>query len=164
MTNYILEGIDLSNLFDTSVTPISFSEDPRTHIPSNGSIIYSVWDRDDQFIYVGISGTQKSLERRNPVTRMQAHASGRRSGDQFCVYVHDFYVIPKLVEGGSYSPERGGLDNLTKKYIHENLFYRFVHIGSDDSDVVVRNLEDQIKSGVLGLTPVLNGTTPVDPE
>ena len=29
-----------------------------------------------------------------------------------------------------------------------------------DSDVVVRKLEDQIKSGVLGLTPVLNGTTP----
>ena len=160
MTNYILEGIDLSNLFDTSVTPISFSEDPRNHIPSNGSIIYSVWDRDDQFIYVGISGTQKSLERRNPVTRMQAHASGRRSGDQFCVYVHDFYVIPKLFEGGSYTPERGGLDNLSKKYIHENLFYRFVHIRSDDSDVVVRKLEDQIKSGVLGLTPVLNGTTP----
>jgi len=44
MTNYVLDGHDVSKLFDTSVTPISFSEDPRKLIPKNGSIIYSVWD------------------------------------------------------------------------------------------------------------------------
>ena len=38
MTNYILDGHDLSALFDSSTNPISFSEDPRRHIPNKGSI------------------------------------------------------------------------------------------------------------------------------
>ena len=29
-------------------------------------------------------------------TRLRSHASGRRSGDQFCVYVADHYVMPEL--------------------------------------------------------------------
>ena len=98
MTNYILDGHDVSKLFDTSVTSISFSIDPRKHIPKKGSIIYSVWDVNEKFIYIGISGLQKSLEKRNPLSRMISHASGLRSGDQFCVYIHDFFVIPNLMK------------------------------------------------------------------
>ena len=158
MTNYILDGHDVSKLFDTSITPISFSDDPRKHIPKNGSIIYSVWDDNEQFIYIGISGLQKSLEKRNPLSRMISHASGVRSGDQFCVYIHDFFVIPNLMKEKDYKPERGYLDKLTKTYIHANLSYRFIGFEGDDSDMIVRRLENQIKSGVLGLTPILNGT------
>ena len=158
MTNYILDGHDVSKLFDTSITPISFSDDPRKHIPKNGSIIYSVWDVNEQFIYIGISGLQKSLEKRNPLSRMISHASGVRSGDQFCVYIHDFFVIPNLMKEKDYKPERGYLDKLTKTYIHANLSYRFIGFEGDDSDMIVRRLENQIKSGVLGLTPILNGT------
>ena len=158
MTNYILDGHDVSKLFDTSITPISFSDDPRKHIPKNGSIIYSVWDDNEQFIYIGISGLQKSLEKRNPLSRMISHASGVRSGDQFCVYIHDFFVIPNLMKEKGYKPERGYLDKLTKTYIHANLSYRFIGFEGDDSDMIVRRLENQIKSGVLGLTPILNGT------
>ena len=158
MTNYILDGHDVSKLFDTSITPISFSDDPRKHIPKNGSIIYSVWDINEQFIYIGISGLQKSLEKRNPLSRMISHASGVRSGDQFCVYIHDFFVIPNLMKEKDYKPERGYLDKLTKTYIHANLSYRFIGFEGDDSDMIVRRLENQIKSGVLGLTPILNGT------
>ena len=62
-TNYILDGYDLSKLFDNSIKPISFAEDPRKYISNNGSIIYSVWDKEDKFIYIGISGLQKSLEK-----------------------------------------------------------------------------------------------------
>ena len=158
MTNYILDGHDVSKLFDTSITPISFSDDPRKHIPKNGSIIYSVWDVNEQFIYIGISGLQKSLEKRNPLSRMISHASGVRSGDQFCVYIHDFFVIPNLIKEKDYKPERGYLDKLTKTYIHVNLSYRFIGFEGDDSDMFVRRSENQIKSGVLGLTPILNGT------
>ena len=158
MTNYILDGHDVSKLFDTSVTPISFSDDPRKLIPKNGSIIYSVWDINEQFIYIGISGLQKSLEKRNPLSRMISHASGVRSGDQFCVYIHDFFVIPNLLKEKDYKPERGSLDKLTKQYIHENLSYRFISFNSDDSDAIVRRLENEIKSGALGLKPILNGT------
>ena len=158
MTNYILDGHDVSKLFDTSVTPISFSENPRKLIPKNGSIIYSVWDDNEQFIYIGISGLQKSLEKRNPLSRMISHASGVRSGDQFCVYIHDFFVIPNLLKEKDYKPERGSLDKLTKQYIHANLSYRFISFNSKDSDTIVRRLENEIKSGSLGLKPFLNGT------
>ena len=160
MTNYILDGHDLSGLFDTSISPISFSEDPWRHIPNKGSIIYSVWDKDDKFIYIGISGLQKSLEKRSPLSRMISHASGRRSGDQFCIYIHDFYVIPKLIEKGEYSPSIGVLDKLTKDFIQSNLSYRFVGFETNDSDEIVRRLETQIKSGAFGFSPSLNGTVP----
>ena len=71
---------------------------------------------------------QKSLEKRSPLSRMISHCSGLRSGDQFCVYIHDFYVIPKIIESGQYHASKGLLDKLTKEYIHKNLSYRFVSL------------------------------------
>lgn len=159
MTNYVLDGYDLSTLFDSSSRPISFSEDPRKFIPDKGSIIYSVWHKDETFIYIGISGLQKSLSKRSPLSRVISHASGRRSGDQFCIYIHDFYVIPKLVEKGEYNPGVGILDKLTKDFIRTNLSYRFVGFDTDDSDLIVRRLETKIKSGALGFSPTLNTTS-----
>ena len=85
ITYYILDGYDLSGLFDSSINPISFAENPANYVPTKGSIIYSVWDKDEKFIYIGISGIQKNKEKREPLTRIKKHASGRRSGDQFCV-------------------------------------------------------------------------------
>ena len=157
MTNYILDGHDLSALFDTLISPVSFSEKPSKHIPNKGSIIYLVWDKKENFIYIGISRLQKSLEKRSPLSRMVSHASGRKSGDQFCIYIHDFYVIPKLIEKGQYSPSIGVFDKLTKDFIQSNLSYRFVGFETDDSDEIVRRLENQIKSGAFGFSPFLNG-------
>ena len=101
---------------------------------------------------------QKSLARRSPVSRMISHASGLRSGDQFCVYVHDFFVIPELIKSGSYEPSKGVLDKLTKDYVRDNLFYRFVSFTADNSDEIVRSLETKIKTGALGSRPFLNGS------
>ncbi len=157
-SNYILDGYDLFELFDNSIKPISFAEDPRKYISKDGSIIYSVWDKEDKFIYIGVSGLQKSIEKRSPLSRMISHCSGIRSGDQFCIYIHDFYVIPKLIQKGKYSASKGFLDKLTKKYIHENLSYRFVSFNSHDSNEVVRKLENKIKIGRLGFSPLLNGS------
>ena len=75
MPNYQIDGHNLSDLFDTDSPRISFSEDPRTNIPKTGSIIYSVWDHDEKFIYIGISGLQKALEKRDSLSRMVAHAT-----------------------------------------------------------------------------------------
>ena len=157
MTNYILDGHNISDLFDFNNSPISFSEDPRNHIPTKGSIIYTIWDKNDKFIYVGISGLQLSSEKRNPLSRMISHKSGRRSGDQFCVYVHDYFVVPKLISEGSYKPSRGYLDELTKDYIQRNLSYRFCGFDTDNSIEIVQNLENKIKTGVFGYKPLLNG-------
>ena len=134
-----IDGHNVSNLFEGEDGLISFSEDPRKHIPTKGSIIYTVWDKEGNFIYVGISGLQKSIEKRNPQSRIISHASGRRSGDQFCVYIHDYFVIPELVKSGSFEPSRGILDKLTKNYIQSHLYYRFLSFESHYSDVIARS-------------------------
>ena len=66
--------------------------------------------------------------------------------------------MPELVKRGDYTPSNGFLDQLTKDFIHKNLSYRFVSIETENSDTVVRRLENQIKSGVLGFSPTLNGS------
>ena len=152
-----IDGHNVSILFEGKSGLISFSEDPRIHVPTKGSVIYTVWNREGNFTYVGISGLQKSVEKRNPQSRMISHASGRRGGDQFCVYIHDYFVIPELVKNGSFEPARGVLDKLTKNYIQSHLSYRFLSFESDDSDAIVRSLEKRIQAGACGIKPYLNG-------
>ncbi len=52
-------------------------------------------------------------------TRIASHASGRLSGDQFCVYVANRYVVPKLtpIELSQFASGELNLDALTKRYI-----------------------------------------------
>ena len=61
-------------------------------------------------------------------TRLQSHASGRRSGDQFCVYVADRLVLPALSQEDitAIASGRHQMDAFVRRYIHENLKYRFV--------------------------------------
>jgi len=161
MGNYSFQGIDCSRLFDRSVKPISFQDNPNDHIPKFGSIIYTIWNNADEWIYVGIGGLGQSpstpLHKRNPVSRIQQHKSGRRSGDQFCIYVHDCFVVPKL-DNTKYKFVKGALDHQTKNYIQENLFYRFVVIQNEESIQLVRKIESQLKNGLEGFgKPLLNG-------
>jgi len=152
--SYHVDGHDLSDLF--TPRPISFRDDCRKHIPTTGSVIYTIWNQEDDFIYVGISGTQKSLEKRNPQSRIQSNARGAKSGDQFCVYVHDFYVIPEIVKKSAYEFSRGHLDSLTKEYIQSNLSYRFKDFQDEGSVKTVTELERELKKGIFGI-PILNG-------
>ena len=145
--SYHVDGHDLSDLFLSS--PISFRDDCRKHIPTTGSVIYTIWNQEDDFIYVGISGTQKSLEKRNPQSRIQSHARGARSGDQFCVYVHDFYVIPEIVKKSTYEFSRGHLDRLTREYIQSNLSYRFKSFHDEDSVEILSDLEKKLRKEFL---------------
>ena len=69
----------------------SFADWPNPSIPTSGAGVYTIWHSDGRFIYVGMS--VKRDIRDNPpeyahgiYTRLKSHASGRRSGDQFCVY------------------------------------------------------------------------------
>lgn len=71
-------------------------------MPSFGSGAYTIWNTEGRFIYVGMSGRgiKAGMEIPNRphgiVTRLHSHASGRRSGDQFCVYVADRFVLSTL--------------------------------------------------------------------
>ena len=114
-----LEGHDLSALFDLTNPAISFAADCKDHIPEFGSIIYTIWDPDDQFMYVGIGGTGKTQDKRKPRSRINQHASGGRSGDQFCIYVHDFFVLPQLISSGEYE---AWISRPTDQGIHPRAF------------------------------------------
>jgi hypothetical protein len=68
-----------------------FSDWPIGEVPQAGSLVYTIWDRSDAFVYVGISGRTVSVSAKSkgPLGRLASHASGRRSGDQFLIYVCD---------------------------------------------------------------------------
>ena len=160
MLGYLLDGHNLSPLFDTSVKPISFAEDPDEHVPDNGSIVYSIWDKDDNFIYIGFGGTNQLPEKRDPRKIISSHASGMRMLDVFCMLVFDYFVVPSLVTEGVYEPERFELNRRTKDFIRSNLSYRFLSFKTDDSNEIVVNLVDKIRDGELGITPKLNRRGP----
>jgi hypothetical protein len=111
----------------------SFADWPNSHVPTFGAGVYTVWHQDGRFIYVGMSGrgmTADTLRRNTPHgihTRLRSHASGRRSGDQFCVYVADRLVLPTLTQENiaDIASGRHQLDAFVRRYIHENLYYRF---------------------------------------
>src|SRR5215831_16490768 len=81
----------------------SFGSWPNSAVPTFGAGVYTIWHQDGRFIYVGMSGrsiSENTIPRNTPhgiYTRLASHASGRRSGDQFCVYLADRLVLPLLM-------------------------------------------------------------------
>jgi hypothetical protein len=110
-----------------------FSDWPCGDVPRSGSIVYTIWNKDEGFIYVGMSGRQHTLNRppspsaKGPWGRLDSHAKGRRSGDQFCVYVCDRLVLRTLhnriqdIADGTLS-----LDAETQDYVRANLGFRWI--------------------------------------
>lgn len=154
------DDIVIDALLDTSLDLRPFILSNIKDIPEYGSIIYAVFLDKSEFIYVGIGGLSgKSVTDRNPRSRIRQHTQGTRSGDQFCIYIQDFYVLPTLI-GQAYTPVKGYLDKLTKEFIQTRLTYRYYVVQSDDSDKVVRRLERELQSGQHGhAIPKLNGMT-----
>jgi hypothetical protein len=119
-------------------------------IPSSGAGIYTIWDDDGALIYVGVAG-------RNPAgkglaSRLASHANGRRSGDQFCVYVADHYVMPGLDRAQIEAIRDGTLsmDRLVRDHIHACFAFRFVAV---PDYATARGIEDRVKSGSLAAGP-----------
>lgn len=81
-------------------------------------------------------------------TRLNSHSSGRRSGDQFCVYVADRLVLPSLFQHEiiKIAAAQLSFDSLIREYIHKNLSYRFVETPNDE---MAYSLEKTIRSGIL---------------
>lgn len=85
----------------------------------------------------GLTSAQIEAERadqaakRGLVSRLHSHSSGRRSGDQFCVYVADRLVLPTLTVDQIAAIAAGTLrlDRLVRKFIHDQLSYRYAIAG-----------------------------------
>jgi hypothetical protein len=129
-----------------------FRDWPNPAVPTFGARVYTIWHHNGSFIYVGMSGrglTANAVRRNTPqgiYTRLRSHAAGRRSGDQFCVYVADRLVLPTLSQEDvvAIASGRHQMDAFVRRYIHENLVYRFVMLPDGASAYAV---EAAIKSG-----------------
>jgi hypothetical protein len=125
-----------------------FSDWPITAVPRSGAIAYTIWDRSDRFIYIGMAGRSgASVNGTGPFGRLASHASGRRSGDQFCIYICDRLVLPTLhnrfpeIAAGQLS-----LDKLTREFIRAELGFRFIAVASGSIALAV---EREIQRGAL---------------
>lgn len=79
--------------------------------------------------------------------------------DRFCVYVADRFVLPSLSQEDitAIASGRHQMDDFVRRYIHENLSYRFVILSDGKADLT---LEDAIKTGEWELgRPLLNPGT-----
>jgi hypothetical protein len=144
----------------------SFSSWPNPDMPKIAIGVYTVWLGDD-LIYVGISGEKLSsdkvqeyrLSRSKPsglYNRLKAHRSGQRSGDKFCIYICDRYVLPSLSREQILSIASGSLylDDLNQYFIQSNLTYRFIEV---KEPTIARHIETVIKAGALPCgKPLLN--------
>jgi hypothetical protein len=146
--------------------PHRFQDWPNDQVPRRAAGVYTVWD-GERLLYVGMSGramTAEDLEvsaggrvvAKGLWTRLNAHSSGRRSGDQFCVYVCDRFVVPALTPSQQHQLAAGGLslDNLTRSFVHDRLAYRFV-VTADGAEAA--RLEAEVRRGALSVgRPYLN--------
>lgn len=140
---------------------IRFADWPNPSVPRVTAGVYTVWLSDGRLLYAGMSGRGLRLDaddgrRRGLWTRLNSHASGRRSGDQFCVYVCDRFVVPTLTpaQQEELAAATLSLDALTKSYIHDQLSYRFVLTADSETAFA---LERAVQRGALEAgRPLLN--------
>jgi hypothetical protein len=110
---------------------LSFASWPQTPVPKGPPGVYTIW-RGDEFLYVGISWREPSAtvagQSKGLWGRLDSHASGRRSGDQFCIDICDRCVLGGLDATALRAVADGALslDGLTRSYIRERLGYRFI--------------------------------------
>lgn len=135
-----------------------FADWPNAHVPRRAAGVYAVWRREE-LIYAGMSGRGARAEdfvadpsqpgrAQGLWTRLNSHASGRRSGDQFNIYICDRFIVPILTPDQQHDIGSGHLllDQLTRAYIHEHLTYRF-EICPDGSQALAT--ERAIRAGSL---------------
>ena len=138
-----------------------FADWPNLDIPSVSAGVYAIWN-DSQLFYCGMSGREiekaiaSGKKKYGLVTRLNSHASGRLSGDQFCVYVANRLVIPSLAHDDlpKFASGELKLDLLTKAFIHEHLDYQYILV---DSSANAYAVEDKARRGeIFGQKPLLN--------
>jgi hypothetical protein len=128
--------------------PVIAFHDWSTTVVPRGPGVYTIWE-GPVFIYAGIA-------RQNLYTRLNAHAGGRRSGNQFCVYVCDRFVIPAITASEREQLKHGrySLDQATREYIRTRLSFRY--LATPDADTAIL-IERDAKRGVFSAgPPILN--------
>lgn len=108
-----------------------FADWPCGDVPRSGSVVYTIWNQNGAFIYAGLSGRSAAVSSRSkgPFGRLHSHAVGRRSGDQFLIYVCDRLVLPRLGNRlADVAAGRLSLDRETTSYVREELSFRWLAV------------------------------------
>lgn len=93
-------------------------------VPRAAAGVYAIW-RGDELIYCGMSGRSIAAGAELPdgkyglVTQLKSRASGRLSGDQFCVYV--------AIRPGPAEPDPGRTRSLRLRKAHAGCVYAAPH-------------------------------------
>ncbi len=125
----------------------------RRTVPTKEGGVYTIWDQDGSFIYVGMATKNRGLR-----GRLAEHANGNRAGDRFNVYIADRLVLPLLEPSQLADISAGTLsfDGQVKAYVRDHLAFR-VHMTATDEEA--RKIEAVIKAGRWpGGSPSLNPT------
>ena len=138
-----------------------FSDWSGNEVPAVAAGVYAIWN-DDQLFYCGMSGRriEKALadgkQKYGLITRLNSHASGRLSGDQFCVYVANRLVLPSISPEDlpRFSTGELRLDSLTKQFIHDHLDYQYIIVSSSKEAYDVERLARL--GEIFGVKPMLN--------
>jgi hypothetical protein len=138
-----------------------FASWPNVSVPAVAAGVYAIW-MDNELIYCGMSGREidskgkAAPKKHGLITRLNSHASGRLSGDQFCVYVANRFVIPclKAEELPLFASGALTLDARTKKFIHDHLDYAYALV---ETSADAYELERAARRGdVFDVQPYLN--------
>jgi hypothetical protein len=125
----------------------SFADWPPSHLEVGPTGVYTIW-RGPEFLYAGMSyvhrGGTENQQAKGVFGRLASHASGRRSGDQFCIYVCDRFVVPSLTARDMAELAEGAriLDSRTREFIREHLQYR---VAVTSSGIEARALEAVVR-------------------
>lgn len=151
----------LSALESGSVHRFAEFESVAAELPSAGALVYTIWDDAGVLVYVGVSGRSPTSQT-GPRGRLRSHWKGRRSGDQFNVYVADHYVLPELskdqIEAIAAEDPSLYMDDLVAGVIRERFSFRVAVVPDYRSAL---RLEKAVKAGELSAgRPRLNPTRP----
>ena len=153
---------DLSGLFEGPL--FLFDEWPTGDVPAVTAGVYTIFE-GSSFLYVGMSGRAATApeiseaaqrgKRKFLWVRLNAHASGRRSGDQFCVYVADRLVLPILSADDRTAIAAGdrSFDSFVRSYVRSHLSFRWL---ATIDGAQALEIEDEVRRGHHGPQPVLN--------
>ena len=125
----------------------SFGDWPPSHFEVGPTGVYTIW-RGADFLYAGMSYVHRSdtanQQAKGVFGRLASHASGRRSGDQFCIYICDRFVVPTLSAEDMAELAQGAriLDLRTREFIREHLRYR---VAVTSSGTEARALESLVR-------------------
>ena len=138
-----------------------FKNWPQKNFPAVAAGIYLIWDRQT-LLYVSTAGKELDKALRSGknkfglITRLNSHASGRATGDQFCSLLSNRIVIPSLKSSQLNKFREGSitLDQMTKKYIQTNVEYQYLLVENFQDAI---DLEDYCRRGIIfGTKPLLN--------